>query len=54
MAIDDIFTHFPRIETDRLILRQIQASDAQALFAFYSDEEVIACPPPKKRRCRKV
>ena len=41
MTIDDIFTHFPRIETEHLILRQIQASDAAAMFAFFADEEVV-------------
>lgn len=41
MGIEAIFTHFPRIETEHLILRQIQVSDASALFAFFSDEEVI-------------
>lgn len=41
MAIEEIFTHFPRLETERLVLRQIQASDANAMFAFFSDEEVI-------------
>jgi len=41
MAIEDIFTDFPLIETERLILRQIQGSDATALFATFSDEEVM-------------
>jgi len=41
MPIDDIFTHFPYLETEHLLLRQIQPTDADALFAFFSDEEVI-------------
>jgi ribosomal-protein-alanine N-acetyltransferase len=41
MTIEDIFTNFPRIETEHLILRQIQASDADALFAIFSDGEVM-------------
>ena len=41
MAIEDIFTDFPLIETERLILRQIQGSDADALFATFSDVEVM-------------
>jgi len=41
MSIEDVFTNFPRIETERLILRQIQASDADALFALFSDEEIM-------------
>lgn len=41
MTIETIFTQFPSIETERLILRQITTRDAEALFAFFSDEEVI-------------
>ena len=41
MAIEDIFTNFPCIEREHLILRQIQASDADALFALFSDGEVM-------------
>jgi [ribosomal protein S5]-alanine N-acetyltransferase len=40
MSMEDIFVTFPRLETERLALRQIRASDADALFAFFSDEEV--------------
>jgi len=40
MSIEDMFVTFPRLETERLVLRQIRASDADALFAFFSDEEV--------------
>jgi [ribosomal protein S5]-alanine N-acetyltransferase len=49
MAIEDIFTHFPRIETEHLILRQIQASDSDSLFAFFSDEEVIELSDKRHR-----
>jgi ribosomal-protein-alanine N-acetyltransferase len=49
MVIEDIFMHFPRIETERLILRQIQASDSDALFAFFSDEEVIELSDKRHR-----
>src|SRR5579859_733084 len=41
MTIETIFTTFPRIETPHLILRQIQFSDADALFATFSDEQVM-------------
>jgi ribosomal-protein-alanine N-acetyltransferase len=41
MAIDAAFTHFPSLSTSRLLLRQIQPSDAEALFATFSDEEVM-------------
>ncbi len=37
----DMFTAFPVIETPRLILRQIQPEDAEALFATFSDEDVM-------------
>jgi ribosomal-protein-alanine N-acetyltransferase len=41
MTIDAAFTHFPSLSTSRLLLRQIQPSDAEALFATFSDEEVM-------------
>ena len=41
MTIEAIFTHFPSLETERLILRQIHMGDAKAVFSFFSDEEVI-------------
>jgi ribosomal-protein-alanine N-acetyltransferase len=40
MSIEEMFIIFPRLETERLVLRQIRADDADALFAFFSDEEV--------------
>lgn len=41
MTIDDVFTRFPRIETPHLILRQIEMSDAEAIFATFSEEAVM-------------
>ena len=41
MTIDAAFTHFPTLTTSRLLLRQIQPSDAEALFAILSDEEAM-------------
>ncbi|HEY7356044.1 MAG TPA: GNAT family N-acetyltransferase, partial [Ktedonobacterales bacterium] len=41
MTIETIFTNFPRLETEHLILRQIQLSDAAAVFATFSDEAVM-------------
>lgn len=41
MTIDATFTHFPCLTTNRLQLRQIQASDAQDIFARLSDEEAM-------------
>ncbi|GHO64973.1 N-acetyltransferase [Ktedonobacter sp. SOSP1-52] len=41
MGIDTAFTHFPTLTTERLQLREIQPSDIEALFATFSDEEVM-------------
>ena len=40
MSIDTAFTHFPVLTTSRLHLRQIQPTDAEAIFAIRSDREV--------------
>ncbi len=40
MSIDAAFTHFPALTTNRLHLRQMQPTDAEALFAIRSDQEV--------------
>jgi [ribosomal protein S5]-alanine N-acetyltransferase len=42
MTIDAAFTHFPSLTTERLHLRQIQPTDAEAFFAIRSDPEVTA------------
>ena len=42
MSIDAAFTHFPTLTTSRFYLRQIQPTDAEALFAIRSDREVTA------------
>ena len=39
MTIDTAFARFPSLTTDRLLLRQIQPGDAEALFAILSDDE---------------
>jgi ribosomal-protein-alanine N-acetyltransferase len=41
VAAEDAFTQFPRIETTRLVLRQIGPDDAAARFATFSDPEVM-------------
>lgn len=41
MTIDAAFTHFPALTTDRLHLRQIQPTDAEAFFVIKSDREVM-------------
>ena len=40
MTVDAVFTDFPILTTDRLQLRQLQPSNAEALFAIKSDPEV--------------
>jgi len=40
MTIDAAFTRFPSLSTNRLHLRQIQPTDAEAIFAIKSDLEV--------------
>ncbi len=37
MSIDEAFTHFPTLTTNRLLLRQLRATDAEAIFAMRSD-----------------
>ena len=39
MTIDDAFTNFPTLTTNRLLLRQIMPGDAESLFAIRSDDE---------------
>jgi ribosomal-protein-alanine N-acetyltransferase len=41
MTLDAIFARFPRLETPRLMLREIGDGDADALFATCSDEQVM-------------
>ncbi len=41
MSIDSIFTNFPRLETEHLLLLQIQFSDAEAVFVTFSDVAVM-------------
>lgn len=38
--LEDIFHLFPQLETERFILREIQMTDAEALFACFNDDEV--------------
>ncbi|MEO8393135.1 MAG: GNAT family protein [Chloroflexota bacterium] len=40
MSVDAVFTQFPVLTTERLQLRQLQASDAEALFAIKSNPDV--------------
>jgi [ribosomal protein S5]-alanine N-acetyltransferase len=49
LAFDSIlWSPFPQLETERLILREITPADSDALFEIYSDEEVMrywSCKP---------
>lgn len=38
---DNVFDVFPRLETERLVLRQIGMADRAAIFRIYSDPEVM-------------
>lgn len=40
MRVDALFSSFPFIYTERLVLRQMVASDAEDIYAFYSDPQV--------------
>jgi len=42
MTFNAAFARFPALETERLRLRQIVLSDAEALYAILSDEETMA------------
>ncbi len=41
MNIDAAFTYFPTLTTNRLKLRQVRSTDAEALFALRSDANVM-------------
>ncbi len=41
MSFDTAFTNFPALTTNRLQLRQIRPTDAEAFFAIKSDREVM-------------
>jgi [ribosomal protein S5]-alanine N-acetyltransferase len=44
----DIWHPFPRLETERLVLREITSKDSDALFEIFSDNEVMqywSCKP---------
>lgn len=42
MTVDAVFSEFPVLTTQRLVLRQLQPSDTDALFAIKSNPEVTA------------
>lgn len=40
MSPDAIFNKFPQIETNNLVLREMELSDAEAIFQIYADNDV--------------
>jgi len=40
MSVNEVFAQFPVLRTERLTLRQMRPADAEALFEFYSDEQL--------------
>jgi ribosomal-protein-alanine N-acetyltransferase len=38
--LESVFDSFPNLETERFLLREIQTSDAEAVFACFNDDEV--------------
>ncbi len=40
MSTDAIFKEFPQIETNNLVLREMELSDAEAIFQIYADNDV--------------
>ncbi|WNS74703.1 GNAT family N-acetyltransferase [Bacillus sp. DTU_2020_1000418_1_SI_GHA_SEK_038] len=40
MGFNKAFTNFPRLETERVILRKLQMNDAPGMFSYFSKEEV--------------
>jgi len=40
LNLDCVFQAFPRLETERLVLRRLRLSDVESLFAILADEEL--------------
>ncbi|MEH7526284.1 GNAT family protein [Bacillus sp. JJ1503] len=40
MGFNKAFTNFPKLETERVILRKLQMNDAPAMFSYFSKDEV--------------
>jgi ribosomal-protein-alanine N-acetyltransferase len=41
MSIDTAFSQFPILKTNRFILRQLRSTDVDAIFAIFSNQEVM-------------
>lgn len=39
--IDSVFNEFPKLETERLILREVVESDYSAIYDIYCDEDAV-------------
>lgn len=50
MEIEEIYGGFPRLETERLILRKVTMSDAEDMFAYASNDEVSRFVPWETHR----
>ncbi|HPJ03284.1 MAG TPA: GNAT family N-acetyltransferase [Candidatus Limiplasma sp.] len=46
----DLFAQYPRLQSERLILRKLEPEDAQDLFAIYSDETLFRYTPGSPRK----
>lgn len=40
MSLTDLFIEFPRLETERLVLRELTAADRDAIFAIFANDAV--------------
>lgn len=50
MSLEAAFTSFPELTTERFLLRQLRVSDAEALFAIFSDAETVKYYPHHLQR----
>ena len=41
MNLDEVHDHFPQLQTERLLLREMQPDDAEAIFHIFADDEVM-------------
>ncbi|OZB96149.1 GNAT family N-acetyltransferase [Paenibacillus sp. XY044] len=50
MPFKDVFTTFPKLETERFVLRELHSDDAKEYYSYFSDDEVTkywGYPGPK-------
>lgn len=51
---EDLFLRFPRLQSDRLLLRAIEPNDLDDLYAIYSDEALFRYTPGSARKTREA